>query len=184
MTIHTWLNHGGQGHRMLYYFSRPGRRRSIPRTTWSESREGQFSQETLEDWRVDAAQAAGLHTAIPDSAGWQQCSGFSLLPGSQASLIGGGRPVPPPTPQIPSRDLPSFLSRLFPSKHARSILQRIQPTARFQEKTDGPNYSVCFLMLLHSTMWALSEPQSHKSRVFVPHLGPTVVFCFSSSLGS
>lgn len=84
----------------------------------------------------------------------------------------------------PGRDLPSFLSRLFPSKHARSILQRIQPTARFQEKTDGPNYSVCFLMLLHSTMWALSEPQSHKSRVFVPHLGPTVVFCFSSSLGS
>lgn len=114
MTIHTWLNHGGQGHRMLYYFSRPGRRRSIPRTTWSESREGQFSQETLEDWRVDAAQAAGLHTAIPDSAGWQQCSGFSLLPGSQASLIGGGRPVPPPTPQIPRQGPSLFSEQIVP----------------------------------------------------------------------
>lgn len=110
------------------------------------------------------------------AAGRQQCAGFCLLPSSQASLLGEVAWSHLQHLRAPGRDLLSFLSRLFWSKHAMRIPQRIQPTACFQEKTDGPNYSVCFLMLLQSAMWALSEFPSHKSRVFVPRLGPTVVF--------
>lgn len=122
--------------------------RCVLRTSWLETEKDSFPKDTR-----------------GQDSGWQEHSWAPLGDPRHGRTLPSSWPGEmhwPPLQHLPApgRDPPSSPSRLFWSKHAMRDSQRIQSIAYFQEKADGPNDAVYPLILLHCTVWALSEFQS------------------------